>query len=218
MSSFRKYFITETTKTAETTKTDGLNEMSQALEGDWFTMDDLGSKSLIMLEKEWKHVEDLYGMKLYKSKSSNVWILGSTKTVQGEDKQRFGVTFTIEFKSADKIGNNFNIHNLYTVAAVGTSRDKRGDGLATKMYTYFIKNQKYNILGSDEQFFGARKLWSKLSRITDLTVDIIDLKDNKYLEKNTIIHHGDLDEEFDKRVWSYDIDKKHIRLVLKDIK
>lgn len=58
------------------------------------------------------------------------------------------------------------------------------------MYSYFIKKHKYNILGSDEQFFGARKLWANLSKRLDLTVDIIDVKNNRVLEKNTIIHHG----------------------------
>lgn len=195
-----------------------LNEMAVALEGDWFIKDDLGSKSTLVLTKEWKHIDDLYGMKLYKSKSSNAWILGNIKEVPDEDKPRFGVTFRIDFQDAINIGSKFNVKNLYIVDEVGVSKDKRGDGLATKMYTYFIKKQKYNILGSDYQFFGARKLWSKLSRMTDLTVDIIDLENNKVLEKDCIIHHGDLDEEFDKRVWSYDIDKKHIRLILKDIK
>lgn len=195
-----------------------LNEMSVALVGDWFIKDDLGSKSTLMLEKEWDYIEDLYGMKLYKSKSSNAWILGSIKDVPGEDKPRFGITFSIDFLDASNIGSKFNIKNLYVVDEVGVSKDKRGDGLATKMYTYFIKKQKYNILGSDYQFFGARKLWAKLSRMTDLTVDILDINKNVILEKNTVIHHGDLDEEFDKRVWSYDMSKKHIRLILKDIK
>jgi hypothetical protein len=66
------------------------------------------------------------------------------------------------------------------------------------------------------QRFGARRLWSKLSKMIDLTVDIIDLENNKVLEKDTAIHHGEKDEEFDKRVWSYEIDKKHIRIILKD--
>ena len=205
-------------KFSEWLKEKELSEMAVALEGDWFVKDDLGSTSLLVLEKEWKYIEDLYGMKLYKSKSSDAWILGNIKDIPDEDKPRFSVTFRIDFKEANTIGNKFNIKNLYVVDEVGVSKDNRGFGLATKMYTYFIKKHKYNILGSDYQFFGARKLWSKLSRISDLIVDIIDVKHNEILETNTKIHHGDLDEEFDKRVWSYDIDKKHIRLILKDIK
>ncbi len=195
-----------------------LNEMAQALEGDWFIKDDLGSISTIMLQKEWNYVEELYGMKLYKCKSSDAWILGIVKDVPGQDKPRLGVTFRIDFKNVASIGTKFAIKNLYIVDEVGVSKDKRGFGLASSMYIYFIKKHKYNILGSDEQFFGARKLWASLSRRLDLTVDIIDVKNDKVLEKDTIIHHRDLDEEFDKRVWSYDIDKKHIRLILKDIK
>jgi len=94
----------------------------------------------------------------------------------------------------------------------------RGNNITTSMYNYFIKKQKYNILGDLKQFFGARKLWSKLSKQTDLTVDILNLDTEEYIEKNAVIKHGDLDHEFDTRVWSYGVDKNHIRMILKDIK
>lgn len=137
-----------------------------------------------------EYIEDLYGMKLYKNKSLNSWILGNIKEIPDEEKPRFSVTFRIDFSDASNIGNRFGLKNLYNVSEVGVSKAQRGFGLATKMYTYFIKKQKYNIIGDEYQFFGARKLWSKLSRMTDLIVDIIDVKHNEILETDTKIHHG----------------------------
>lgn len=195
-----------------------LTEQAIAMKGDWNAKDDLGSKSTLMLGKEWDYIEDLFNMKLYKHKSSNSWILGNIKNIDGEDKPRFGITFRIDFSNRKNIGHKFGMKKLYNVDEVGVSKDKRGDGLATKMYSYFVKEKGYNIIGDEQQFFGARKLWSKLSRITDLTVDIVDIQTEKTLESDALIHHGDLDEEFDKRVWSYGLDKRYIRLILKDIK
>ncbi len=121
------------------------------------------------------------------------------------------------FEKVAKIYFN-KIENYYEVDTIYVSKNMRGNNIATKLYTYFIQKYDYIILSSNMQRFGARKLWSKLSRKTDLIVDIIDFENNQIIEENVKVYHGDLDEEFDKRVWSYDNDKKHIRLILKDIK
>ena len=66
------------------------------------------------------------------------------------------------------------------------------------------------------QRFGARRLWSRLSKMEDLIVDIIDVKNNKVLVADTEIYHGLEDKDFDTRVWSYEAGKKDIRLILKN--
>jgi hypothetical protein len=86
------------------------------------------------------------------------------------------------------------------------------------MYTYLVKNEKMIILGDEIQYFGARRLWAKLSKKLDLTVDIVDVSKGIYLERDVLIHHGLEDWEFDSRVWDYTTSKKHIRLILKEIK
>lgn len=121
------------------------------------------------------------------------------------------------FKKIAKIYFN-KIDEFYEVDTIYVSSDMRGRGIASKLYTYFVKELNYKILGSDMQRFGARRLWSKLSKCEDLNVAIFDFENNKILEKDVEIYHGSNDDEFDTRVWSYDIDKKHIRLILKDIK
>jgi hypothetical protein len=44
------------------------------------------------------------------------------------------------------------------------------------MYKFLIQTQGYNIIGDTETYFGARRLWSSLSKDTDIVVDIIDTK------------------------------------------
>lgn len=93
----------------------------------------------------------------------------------------------------------------------------QGDGIAALTYSPIVKNQDVVIISDEVQFFGARKLWSRLSKKKDLIVDIIDIDSETYVEKDARIYQGMEDSDFDKRVWSYDFDKKHIRLILKEI-
>ena len=48
----------------------------------------------------------------------------------------------------------------------------------------------------------------------DVLVDIIDINKGEVLVKDTHLHHGEEDYEFDERVWDYADIKKNIRLVL----
>jgi hypothetical protein len=150
--------------------------------------------------------------KIFKLKTNNFYILGDFVTRGTETK--FEEIFQIQLSKT-------NIPNIagdfYNVDGVKVPDTIKGRGVATSMYKYFIKNLKMNILGDEIQYFGARKLWARLSKSVDVTVDIIDISTGSFLEKNVILHHGDDDWDFDDRVWSYDVDKKNIRLILKDI-
>ena len=119
------------------------------------------------------------------------------------------------FKKIAKIYFN-KIDEFYEVDTIYVSPDMRKDGIASELYTYFVKELNYKILGSDMQRFGARRLWSRLSKMEDLIVDIIDVKNNKVLVADTEIYHGLEDKDFDSRVWSYEAGKKDIRLILKN--
>ena len=195
-----------------------INEMAIAMKGDWSAKEEMGSISKFVLNKDWEIKDTIGDNELWKHKKTNAWVLGHFKEYENEEKERFGIIFRIDFTNQKNIGNKFNLKKLYNVDEVGVHINNRGFGISTDMYRYFIKKHQYNIIGDQKQFFGARKLWSKLSKSLDLTVDIINISTNEILEENTIIYHGDLDHEFDDRVWSYGIDKKDIRLVLKDIK
>ena len=99
---------------------------------------------------------------------------------------------------------------------VGTTLKRAG--ISTYMYKYFVKKLKYTIIGDTEQYFGARRLWSRLSKEIDVIVDIYDFKNDKVLEKNVILHHGNYNNDFDEKLWSYSKDKHFTRSILKDIK
>lgn len=85
------------------------------------------------------------------------------------------------------------------------------------MYKYFVKELKFTILGDAEQYFGARKLWASLSKELDVIVDIYDVKEDKIIHPNVVLHHGNYNNDFDARLWSYSKSKHNVRSILKDI-
>lgn len=112
--------------------------------------------------------------------------------------------------------NKFKLNNAYKVDEIISIPAYRGTGLGMNLYKLWVTNG-LNIFGDFEQYFGARKLWSKISKESDVTVDIIDIIKGEYLEKNATVHHGDFDHEFDDRIWSRGNEKYNIRLLLKNI-
>lgn len=211
-----------------------LDEQAEAMKGNCNFQGMLGTLSLTVLKTQWQKMDEFSNFKgypnilyLYKHKHENTWILGEDMECEEDNRKegfetsiKFVTYFKIKFSNVKNYGYKLNIKPLYNVNAVMTDPDLRGQGIAKFMYRYFIKNQGYNILGDKQQFFGARKLWKKLSEDSDITVDIIDIKEGVYIDKNVIIHHGDLDDEFDKRIWKEEGDTSthNIRLILKDIK
>ena len=174
--------------------------MARAIKGDYDIprgLRELDSEEI----KNYVFVDKIGNYKLYNLNSTYDYILGYFKDNI--------------FKKIAKIYFN-KIDEFYEVDTIYVSPDMRGNGIASKLYTYFVKELNYKILGSDMQRFGARRLWSKLSKREDLRVHIFDFDNNKILEKDVEIYHGLEDSDFDTRVWSYDSDKKHIRLVLKN--
>ncbi len=93
--------------------------------------------------------------------------------------------------------------NVINIDGVFTDEDRafRSKGISTFMYQYLVNKLHYTILGDLEQYFGARKLWTGLSKIKSMQVDVIDLSKNEIIIENAILIHGEKDEEFDKRIW-----------------
>jgi hypothetical protein len=88
------------------------------------------------------------------------------------------------------------------------------------MYKYIVNHLGYTIIGDREQYFGARRLWARLSQSLDINVDLVDLSSKKIIDKNVTLHHGKYDEDYDEKLWSFeeDISKEHIRSILTTIK
>jgi hypothetical protein len=180
----------------------------------------LVTMSTFVLNKRWTFVNKIkiktLEYSIYKLKDE--FIMGNIITSSTGEKQ-FEIDLKIKLMEHKGIANELNIHKrLMNVDGVKVNESVQGLGLATAMYTYLVKNEKMIILGDEIQYFGARRLWAKLSKKLDLTVDIVDVSKGIYLERDVLIHHGLEDWEFDSRVWDYTTSKKHIRLILKEIK
>ncbi len=126
-----------------------------------------------------------------------------------EEKDVFRVIFAIQISKRTpflEYKNVVNIDGVFTAEDI----EFRRKGIATFMYLYLVNEMKFTILGDLEQYFGARKLWTGLSKIKSFQVDIVDLKKNKVVFNNIILEHGELDEEFDKRLWDSEESESYI--------
>lgn len=191
-------------------------EMAIAGWGDWQPKRDrIYQKSMKQLKSEWEFVDTINVnsmiVDLYKMKHKPVFILGRILD------EKFETLFHIELTTQKSIGITFKYKNLMNVDGVIVKDTVRGNGLAKYMYQYLVDNFDYTILGDEIQYHKARILWSSLSKIDTVVVDIIDIDKGIIVEKDVILHHGEADYEFDPRVWSYDDIKKHIRLILRKI-
>lgn len=131
--------------------------------------------------------------------------------LHNDRKNAFGVYCWLELKDLKK---------YKTVQKIITAQEMRGKDIATELYKFLVNKEKVQIISGAIQFFGARKLWAKLSR--EAVVDVIDIKTNKVLEKNVLLKHGESDEDFDKKYYgdseNGDFTKDNIRFLLKDVK
>ena len=181
--------------------------MARAIEGDYKIP--AGLRSLSIEETcNYAFFDNFLDYKIYK-----------VNKVENEDYQHdyiIGYHRNDVFNKVAKVYFN-KVKEYYEVDTIYVSEDFRRDGLATKLYTYFVTKQNFIILGSDMQRFGARKLWSKLSKCEYLNVSIIDFETGEIIDSNVRIYHGLEDGDFDSRVWSSDNEKRHIRLILKCI-
>ncbi len=179
--------------------------MARAILGDYKIPNGLRGLNPAEMEN-YQFIDNINGYKLFK--------LDKTEDRNHQHDYILGYFENNIFKKIAKIYFN-KIDEFYEVDTIYVSQDMRGNGIASKLYTYFVKELNYKILGSDMQRFGARRLWSKLSKRIDLIVDIVDFENNVIID-DVILNHGEKDEEFDSRVWSYESDKRDIRLILRN--
>lgn len=202
-----------------------LKEQVQAKKGDWVgSVEMLNHISELVINIQYKNIDKIKFKNVEYTLLENNdikynYILGNYENIEVDTKQGivskkvfqpvFAITFQ-HFKTSKIYGK------LYNVSGVGVLY--KGSGLSTFMYKYFIKKMKYTILGDSEQYFGARKLWSVLSKEVDVQVDLYNIQTDNIIEENVTLYHGDYNNEFDKRLWSYSKEKHYIRSILKDIK
>jgi len=200
---------------------DYLKEMSIAGYGDWTPSKEMiGTITEFIINKKWTFVDDidLKGTEYKIYKQGIEYILGNFIT-STEGKVEFEVDFRIKLTEHKSIQYSFKFNkSLVNVDGVKVKETSQGYGIATFMYKYLVHKENFIILGDEIQYFGARKLWARLSKSLDVVVDIVDIDKSIFIEKNVTLTHGNYDHEFDERVYDYDDSKKDIRLILKDIK
>ena len=222
MKAFREYLRSGTYDMGEIKESkEVLQEMSIAGKGDWKPNKDMVEyKSANVVRIKWKLIDKFIpknGIELELRMLNNEYIAG--RFILNGDDEEFEIFLHMNMSEDKETSKIFKISKqLMNVDGVKVKETAQGSGIALMTYKSIIKNQNIIIIGDEVQFFGARRLWSKLSREVDVRVDIIDLYSEKVLEKDVILKHGTDDWDFDKRVWSYDYDKKYIRLILKEIK
>ena len=219
MGEFRDYL---TEMELSSARKEMVNEMSIAGYGNWEPSKEMiGTMSAFIIRKNWvvlseikTRLKDSYTV--YKLKDS--YIVGEFKITSTQD-EIFEVYLRIDLREHKSVAMDLNItRRLMNVDGVKVNEDMYGLGLATAIYTFLVKHENIVILSDETMYFGARRLWSRLSKRIDTVVDIVDVSKGMYLEKDVIIHHGLEDWEYDERVWNYTPDKKDIRLILKEIK
>lgn len=139
---------------------------------------------------------------------------------------RFFKIFWINLTNHDNIANQLkrkdptlNIKKLYNVDAVNVNASFNNElmgskGIAKAVYEWFVEHG-YNLMGDAEQYFGARRLWAKLSEFgKNCTVHIIDIKIFDILEKNVVLKRPSDYTDSDERYYSSGHDKNDIRPIL----
>lgn len=214
---------------------DDLSEQSIAMKGDW--NDGLNSLSSmgIMGMKKWNKLLDItkelpklseYSKEfsLYQMRNSLIfklgyWVIELKKTKLGIEKYpAFVSVFKISLTRYKHVENKLKYKKLVNVDSVAVNKDYQHKGISTFIYKYLVNTLNYTILGDKYQYFGARKLWARLSKELDVKVDLIDIKTKTKIKENVILYHGNYDKDFDKALWSYNNNKENIRSVLTGIK
>jgi hypothetical protein len=208
--------------------------MSVAMIGDWKDDEEsfeLDSYSKWIILNKWETISTIKlgssTFELKKLKKDNVYIVGSFQPVNTKGigiEERFvpicyislGRNKSLEMvlkKISPAYTRIVNVNGIYIVP------EFRGLELATTLYKWLVNEQNFTVMGDSQQFFGARKLWAKLSKFNDVRVDLINVKTETIIQKDVLLYHGETEEQFDTRLWSMfpDASKKDIRPILRKI-
>jgi len=219
------------------TEEEFIHEMALAGYGDWTpTKDMIARLGGIVAKKNWMEIGTIE-INTVTGAENEIINLSVRTAIDGERL----LIIVGEFKKYDNDTNSsFNIvcgasllrnkrlENIITLADIAKKRGiynvdgikvkdtYQSRGIALKLYKMLVEDG-YVILGDEVQYFGARRLWTKLSKRFDVVISIININTGDILEKDVDLTHGFEDYEFDDRVWSYTDEKKDIRLLLEKV-
>jgi hypothetical protein len=206
-----------------------LSEQAIAMKGDWNEgVDKISTMSETMTLK-WELINNIkipnlgktYEFRKLRNSLEFVlgyWTIQKLKTKLGiEEKPVFETIFRIGLTRYKSVEKKLGHKKLINVDGVAVLKNYTNNGISTIIYKYLVNELNYTILGDKKQYFGARKLWARLSKDLDVKVDIIDIKKKELIHENIVLHHGNYDEDFDKALWDYTESKEHLRSVLTKI-
>jgi len=79
-----------------------------------------------------------------------------------------------------------------------------------------VENLKFTVLCDELQYFGARRIWTSLSRSESVSVDVVDIDKMKIIKSDIEnLKQGYEDSDFDVEYWSSHYDKSDIRFILR---
>ena len=195
-----------------------LTEMSIARYGEWNTKLAYTDITMGVMKNNYTYTGSVTTtdgqLELYQLNNSYEFVVGFFAEEMDKNykaiKDKFKVSGEI---SLERIPNFEHYTNILSVKTVKVVDNQYGRGIASGIYECLL-DAGYTLMGGEEQYYGARKLWKMFSNATDYQVDIVDIKTNTILETDVQLHHGTEDYDFDHRVWAYTPEKKNIRLIL----
>jgi len=203
-----------------------INEMPEVGNGNWETYtDELEEIGDVWTKQHWKFITNIKTKKgifeLRKSSSSETFILGSFGKVYDadslEDIDKFEVVANLKLYKDIGEGKRYGVKKLVQVNSVVIEEDHRDKKIGLKLYKYLVNNLGYSLMSDELQYFGARRLYSRLSKNIDINVKVIDLNKEEVLENDIRLNHGKSNHEFDPKYYSNDNSKSHIRFIITKI-
>lgn len=167
-------------------------------------------------------------LELRKSKTSNSYIMGKFEKVSTPNSKvknfdtRFRIILAGTLDSDPEIEKSLlktssKYKNVLNMSRISVHPDYRMMGIGSAFYE-FLANSGITVMGDYYQFNGARRLWAELSTKKNLIVDIVDLKKEKIIKHDVILHQNKKNlSDMDNEIWSIEPDESlsHIRPILR---
>ena len=202
--------------------TDELTEMSIAMYGIYEpTSEMILSMSVEALNDNWSKIGKMDvgrdKLDIYRSKGVGREFLAGRIMKSDNSKESFEINLRANTSIRKSIQHEFKYkYPVINMDLIEVSKTRRGMGIGTKFYMFIAQTLNINVMCDREQYFLARKLWTKLSLSKLVNMDLIDIDAGEVIEKNIILDpHGPDDMDFDERVWDYTDAKEDLRLIIK---
>ena len=166
------------------------------------------------VEKYWKTVGQLPtpSGKLDIIQCRENWMVGGMHPRDTiPDRQEFRAFINVEGEVPSRITP---YRKPLIVRFIYVSTERRTRGLAISLYSWLVQ-QGYTLIGDQEQYNGARRLWARLSTLPGYAVDLLNIYTGKVVKTGVTLHQGANELDFDKEVWSADEKLVHLRPVLR---